>query len=103
VLLDTASDYLVRPGAGSTGVWRPHAMVIHHVVFELGKTRGGTGLVLAYVHRRESFGATQQAVVQTAEDVTLVNQQQLFLLLIACLEITLHNNVSIATSNIRQN
>jgi len=53
-------------------------MVIHHVVFELGKTRGGTGLVLAYIHRRESFGAAQQSVVETAEDVTLVNEQQVF-------------------------
>jgi len=59
-------------------MWRPHAVVIHHVVFELGKTRGGTGLVLAYVHRRKSFGAAQQSVVQTAEDVTLVNQEQVF-------------------------
>ena len=66
----------MRPGAGSTGVWRPHAMVIHHVVFELRKTRGGVGLVLAYVHRSEGFGATQQTVVETAEDVTLANQQQ---------------------------
>jgi len=68
----------VRPGAGSTGVWRPHAMVIHHVVFELGKTRGGAGLMLAYVHRSESFGATQQTIVETAEDVALIKQQQLF-------------------------
>ena len=66
----------MRPGAGSTGVWRPHAMVIHHVVFELGKTRGGAGLVLAYVHRSESFGATQQTIVETAEDVTLVKQKE---------------------------
>lgn len=59
-------------------MWRPHAMVIHHVVFELGKTRGGAGLVLAYVHRSESFGATQETIVETAEDVTLANQQQVF-------------------------
>jgi hypothetical protein len=53
-------------------------VVIHHVVFELGKTRGGTGLVLAYVHRCESFGATQQTVIEAAEEVALAKQQQVF-------------------------
>jgi hypothetical protein len=52
--------------------------VIHHIVFELGKTRGGAGLVFAYVHRCESFGTTQQAVIETAEEVALAKQQQVF-------------------------
>jgi len=68
----------VRPGVGSSGVRRPHAVMIHHVMFELGKPRGGAGLVLPYVHSREGFGAAQQTIVQTAEQVALAMQQQVF-------------------------
>jgi hypothetical protein len=67
-------------------------MVIHHVVFELGKTRGGAGLVLAYVHRSESFGATQKSIVETAEDVTLAKQKNRCFVEILYLEIRLVNS-----------
>ena len=71
-------------------MWRPHAMVIHHVVFELGKTRGGAGLVLAYVHSSESFGTAQQTVVETTEDVTLAANQQQVLVVTLYIEIRVY-------------
>jgi hypothetical protein len=50
--------------------------MIHHIVFELGKTWGGASLVLPNVNSRECFGTTEQPVVQAAEYVALARQQQ---------------------------
>lgn len=68
IVCTTGKTYLM----GSTNRWgRRHAVMVHHVVFELGQPPGPPRTLMFDVDGRQGLRSTDQAVVQARKYITL--------------------------------